>query len=142
MIRIFTLPAHILVQLRYLKPVFLTGVEKVTEGVHNMGPLNFKSGVLVAGLVSMSMAPEISVVEMKTGAVKQISFINKPIYENIKMGKVEEKYIKTKDNKDLQMWMIYPPDFDPPKNILLCFFVKEVRRVRLIKAGHTAGTIR
>ena len=32
------------------------GGSKVTEGVHNMGPLDLKSGVLVAGLVSMSMA--------------------------------------------------------------------------------------
>ena len=80
-------------------------VEKVTEGIHDMGPLNIKSGVLVAGFVSMSMAREVSVVDMTTGQVKQISFINKAIYESIKMGKVEERYIKTKDNKDLQMWI-------------------------------------
>ena len=29
-------------------------VNKVTEGVHDMGPLDIKSGVLVSGLVSMS----------------------------------------------------------------------------------------
>lgn len=99
-------------------------VEKVTEGVHNMGPVNIKSGVLVSGLVSMSMAPEVSVVDMNTGIVKQISQINKSIYESIKMGKVEEKYIKTKDNKDLQMWVIYPPDFDPSKKYPALLFCK------------------
>jgi dipeptidyl aminopeptidase/acylaminoacyl peptidase len=99
------------------------GVNKVTEGVHDMGPLNLKSGVLVSGQVSMSMAPEVSVVDMATGQIKQISFINKQIYESIKMGKTEEKYIKTKDHKDLQMWIIYPPDFDPSKKypaLLFC----------------------
>ncbi|MCX6254297.1 MAG: peptidase S9, partial [Bacteroidia bacterium] len=98
-------------------------VDKATEGVHDMGPLNLKSGVLVAGVVSMSMAPEVSVVDMTTGQVKQISFINKSIYESIKMGKVDEKYIKTRDHKDLQMWIIYPPDFDPAKKypaLLFC----------------------
>ena len=75
------------------------GVEQVTEGTHDLGPLNFKSGVLVSGLASMSMAPEVAVVNMTSGEVKQISSINKSIYESIKMGKVEEKYIKTKDNK-------------------------------------------
>jgi len=98
-------------------------VDKLTEGVHDMGPLNIKSGVLIAGLVSMSMAPEISVIDMATGEVKQISYINKSIYESIKMGKVEERYISTKDHKDLQMWIIYPPDFDPSKKypaILYC----------------------
>jgi dipeptidyl aminopeptidase/acylaminoacyl peptidase len=99
------------------------GVDKVTEGMHDMGPINLKSGVLVAGVVSMSMAPEISAIDMTTGQVKQISFINKAIYESIKMGKVKEKYIKTKDHKDLQMWIIYPPDFDPAKKypaLLFC----------------------
>ena len=97
--------------------IFKTGlagknVEAVTEGVHNMGPINLRSGVLVSGLTSMSMAQEISVVNISNGDVKQISFLNKPIYESIRMGKVEEKHVLTKDKKDLQMWVIYPPDFN------------------------------
>jgi dipeptidyl aminopeptidase/acylaminoacyl peptidase len=98
-------------------------IEQLTEGIHNMGPLNIQSGVLVAGIVSMSMAPELSKVDMKTGDVSQISSINKPIYESIRMGTVEEKYIKTKDYKDLQMWVVYPPDFDNTKKypaLLFC----------------------
>jgi dipeptidyl aminopeptidase/acylaminoacyl peptidase len=100
------------------------GVDKITEGVHNLGPINIKSGVLVSGLVSMSMAQEVSVVNMTNGEVKQISFINKSIYESIKMGKVEERYITTKDKKDLQMWIIYPPDFDPSKKYPALLFCK------------------
>jgi dipeptidyl aminopeptidase/acylaminoacyl peptidase len=100
------------------------GVTKVTEGVHDLGPLNLKAGVLVSGLVSMSMAPEVSVVDLKTGQVKQITFINKSIYESIRMGKVEERYIKTKDQKDLQMWIIYPPDFDPAKKYPALLYCK------------------
>lgn len=98
-------------------------VSKVTEGKHNLGPFNLKSGVLVSELTSMSMAPELSLVDMKTWSVKQITSINKSIYDNIRMGKVEEKYIKTKDKKNLQMWVIYPPDFDKSKKypaLLLC----------------------
>ena len=99
------------------------GVSKLTEGVHNLGAINVKSGVLVAELASMSMAPEVSIIDMKTGALKQITSVNKAIYDNIRMGKVEEKYIKTKDKKDLQMWVIYPPDFDSAKKypaLLFC----------------------
>ena len=98
-------------------------VDKVTEGVHDMGPLSIQSGNLVSGIVSMSMAPEAARVDMKTGNITQLTFINKAIYESIKMGSVAEKYIKTKDNKDLQMWIIYPPDFDPQKKypaLLFC----------------------
>ena len=98
-------------------------VVKVTEGVHDLGPLSISSGTLVSGLVSMSMAPEIAAVDMTTGNITRLTFINKPIYESIKMGKVAEKYIKTKDNMDLQMWIVYPPDFDPGKKypaLLFC----------------------
>jgi len=100
------------------------GVDKITEGMHDMGPLNLSSGVLVSGIVSMSMAPEISVIDMNSGEINQISSINKAIYESIKMGKTEERYIKTKDNKDLQMWIIYPPDFDPSKKYPALLFCK------------------
>jgi len=99
------------------------GVLKVTEGVHDLGPINLNAGIMVSELFSMSMAPELSSVDLKTGALKQVTFINKAIYNDIKMGKVEEKYVKTKDKKDLQMWVIYPPDFNPSKKypaLLFC----------------------
>ena len=99
------------------------GVSRVTEGVHNLGPFSLKSGILLSELTSMSMAPELSTIDMKSGSVKQITAINKNIYDNIKMGKVEEKFTKTKDKKDLQMWVIYPPDFNPAKKypaLLFC----------------------
>ena len=44
------------------------GVVKVTEGVHDLGPFNFKSGVLVSQLASMSMAPELTAIDMKSYA--------------------------------------------------------------------------
>ncbi len=100
------------------------GIDKITEGVHDMGPLNLKSGVLVSGIMSMSMAPEISSVDMKNGKIKQLSFINKAVYESIKMGKVEERHTRTKDNKDLQMWVIFPPDFDPGKKYPALLYCK------------------
>ncbi len=118
------LPVPIWVLHRFSKPTEKGKVIKVTEGVHNLGPFNLKSGVLVSGLASMSMAPEISVIDMKSSEIRQISSINKTIYETIKMGKVEEKYIKTKDKKDLQMWIIYPPDFDPAKKYPALLFCK------------------
>jgi dipeptidyl aminopeptidase/acylaminoacyl peptidase len=100
------------------------GITKVTEGVHNMGPLYMKSGTMISGLVSMSMAPEISVVDPKTGTIKQITDLNRSITDNIKMGRVEEKYIRTTDKKDLQMWIIYPPDFDSSKKYPALLYCK------------------
>ncbi|HSL86476.1 MAG TPA: alpha/beta fold hydrolase, partial [Bacteroidales bacterium] len=99
-------------------------VIKVTEGVHDLNSLKIKSGVLITGLVSMSMAPEIARVDMTSGKVDQITFINREIYESIKMGRVEERYIRTRDYMDLQMWVIYPPDFDPSKRYPALLYCK------------------
>jgi len=101
-----------------------SGVDKVTEGVHDLGPISMKSGVLISGIASMSMANEICTVDPGTGSINQVTFLNRHIYESVKMGKVEEKYIKTKDRKDLQMWIIYPPDFDPAKKYPALLFCK------------------
>lgn len=98
-------------------------IENVTEGVHNLGPICLSGEVMVAGIASMSMAPEIAAVDMSSGKISQITSINRHIYESVNMGKVEEKYIKTKDNKDLQMWVVYPPSFNPSEkypSLLFC----------------------
>lgn len=99
-------------------------VVRVTEGVHDLGPVMLRSGILVSGLQSMSMAPELAAVDLSTGSVKQISFINKNIYDAVKMGRTEEKHIRTKDNEDMHMWVIYPPDFDPSRKYPALLFCK------------------
>ena len=100
------------------------GVDKITEGIHDLGPLNLKSGVLVSGIASMSMANELSVVDLKSGTLRQLTNLNKEIFESVKMGKVEERHVITRDKKDLQMWVIYPPDFDPSKKYPALLFCK------------------
>lgn len=98
-------------------------IDKAADGVYDLNPITLKSGVLVAQHNSMSLAPEVAKVDMASGEVKQLTFINKDIYESIRMGKTAEKYIKTKDNQNLQMWVIYPPDFNPSKKypaLLFC----------------------
>jgi dipeptidyl aminopeptidase/acylaminoacyl peptidase len=99
------------------------GVDKLTDGKHELGALKLESGKMAATIMSFSLAPEVAVVDINTGEVKQITAINKPIYDFIRMGKFEEKYVKTKDGKDLQMWIIFPPDFDASKkypSLLFC----------------------
>ena len=90
-------------------------VDQVTKGNHELSSLQMKSGKITAMIMSFALAPEVAFIDAGTGEVKQISAINKTIYESIKMGKFDEKYARTKDGKDLQMWVVYPPDFDPAK---------------------------
>ncbi|MCX6333907.1 MAG: S9 family peptidase [Bacteroidia bacterium] len=99
------------------------GVDLVTKGNHELGSLQMRSGKMIASIMSFSLAQEVASVDAGTGEIGQVTGINKTIYESIKMGKFEEKYTKTKDGKDLQMWVIFPPDFDPAKKypaLLFC----------------------
>jgi dipeptidyl aminopeptidase/acylaminoacyl peptidase len=98
-------------------------VDRLTNGVFDLNPIILKSGVLVAQQNSMAMAPEVSRIDIASGEVIQLSFINKSVYESIRMGRIAEKYIRTKDNQNLQMWVVYPPDFNPSKKypaLLFC----------------------
>ena len=99
-------------------------ITRVTEGDFDMGPLQMQNGVLVAGVMSMSRPTEVANINMTTGEFAMITDVNGHIYESIKMGRTEERYIKTKDGKDLQMWIIYPPDFDPAKKYPALLYCK------------------
>ena len=47
--------------------------------------------------------------------MEQISKINEAIYNNIRMGEVQKRWVTTTDNKKMLVWVILPPDFDPAK---------------------------
>ena len=64
---------------------------------------------------SMSAADEIFSVSPASGEATQLSFENKFIYDQLEMGKVEARWMKTTDGKDMLTWIIYPPHFDPNK---------------------------
>ncbi|MBI4947493.1 MAG: S9 family peptidase [Bacteroidetes bacterium] len=98
-------------------------ISQVTKGVHNYHALQCADNTLIGEKTSMSMANEIFRIDENTGKETQLTFTNKNIYDKIEMGKVEERWVKTYDNKDMLVWLIYPPKFDPKKKypaILFC----------------------
>lgn len=99
-------------------------ISQVSKGKYNFGPLHLHDNIILTGLQSMSMAREIATVDIESGALMQVTYINQDIYDNIAMGETEERYIKTQDGKDLQMWVIYPPDFDPAKKYPTLLYCK------------------
>ncbi|MDX9728881.1 MAG: S9 family peptidase [Bacteroidales bacterium] len=99
-------------------------ITSVTQGDYDMGPLQLKNNILIAGIQSMARPTEVAKVDMSNGQFSMITDVNGHIYESIKMGKSEERYIKTQDGKDLQMWIIYPPDFDPSKKYPALLYCK------------------
>lgn len=91
-------------------------ISKVTEGQHDYVSLEYVSNdCLIAGRQSMSHATELYTVNPQTGEQTQISHINDNIFNQLCMGNVEERWIKTTDDKEMLTWVIYPPHFDRNK---------------------------
>lgn len=114
---------------RGTKQVFTIGlasaeINQVSKGKYDFGPITLSGNNIVTGVQSMSMALEIGNISVLDGSLRMITNVNGKIYDNISMGNTEERYIKTKDNKDLQMWIIYPPDFDPSKKYPTLLYCK------------------
>lgn len=91
-------------------------IKQITSGVHDYTAVNFAAdGMIVAEQMSMSHPNEIWTVNEKTGEQKKISTCNDELMAKVKWGRVEERWLKATDGKDLQTWVIYPPDFDSTK---------------------------
>ncbi|MDZ7741150.1 MAG: S9 family peptidase [Bacteroidota bacterium] len=99
-------------------------IEQITEGLHDYRSVAYAGDKLIATKQDMSMPTEIYAVDAKSGEASQITFTNKWLLDQLKMGKVEERWIKTHDNKDMQVFVIYPPDFDPDKKYPTLLYCK------------------
>ena len=98
-------------------------ISQITKGIQDYGFVAIAKDKLVGTKHSMSKPDEIYSIDPKTGAETELSFQNKPILDQLTMGKVEERWIKTTDNKQMLTWVVYPPHFDPNKKyptILFC----------------------
>jgi len=96
---------------------------QITKGVHDYAFVAEAKDKLIGMKHSMSQPDEIYSIDPQTGAESELSFQNKPILDQLTFGKVEERWIKTTDNKQMLTWVIYPPHFDPNKKyptILFC----------------------
>ena len=97
-------------------------VSKLTDDWADFGAISLLGSdgkKLLASRHSMSQADELYIVspgkDAKHTKVEQITFENKHIYDQLTMGKVQQRWVKTTDGKDMQCWIILPPHFDPNK---------------------------
>lgn len=88
-------------------------VTVLTQGDHDINAFTMAGGRIAAEVCTISMATEFFDVSPANGALTQISAINKPVYDHIKMGEVQKRWVKTTDGKQMLTWVILPPDFDP-----------------------------
>ena len=98
-------------------------IRQITEGPHTYGSFALAGDVIVATKQDIAYATEIFLVDPTNGRASQLTNTNKNIYDHIKVPRYEERWVKTTDNKDMLVWVVYPPKFDASKKypaILFC----------------------
>ena len=114
-------------------------VEVVTRGDHDINAFSMAGDRIVAEMCTISMATEFFGVDPADGTLTQLSAINKPVYDNIRMGEVQKRWVKTTDGKQMLTWVILPPDFDPARSTPPCFTARAARKASCRSSGATAG---
>ena len=107
----------------------LTGnVKKLTDDWADFGSLQLLGNgkELLASRHSFQQGDELYVVtpgkDMKRTKVRQLTFENKLFYDKLAFGKVQERWVKTTDGKQMQYWVILPPHFDENKKYATLLF--------------------
>ena len=97
-------------------------ITNITTGQYDYADFAFCGDGLIAQRHSMSSGDELFAIDA-AGEATQLTHENKHIYDQLDLGKVEPRWMKTTDNKDMLTWVIYPPHFDPNKKypaLLFC----------------------
>lgn len=104
-------------------------VMQLTDGWYDYGSVQLLNDGkrLLAERHSMSQAPELYIINIgkkeKSSKAEQITFENKHLYDQMTFGKIQQRWTKTTDGKDMLYWIILPAHFDATKKyptLLFC----------------------
>ena len=104
-------------------------VKQLTDDWADFGSVQLlnNGNKLLASRHSFLQGDELYVVtpgkDAKKTKVQQLTFENKLFYDKLAFGKVQERWVKTTDGKEMQYWVILPPHFDENKKyptLLFC----------------------
>ncbi len=99
-------------------------IKQVTEGLHDYRGVTIAGDKLVGIMQTMAMPYELFSINPEDGASDQITFTNKELLDQLTMAKTEEHWIKTHDGEDMQVFLIFPPNFDPAKKYPALLYCK------------------
>ena len=91
-------------------------VEAVLSGDFDINDIVGQAGeLLVLSRTDMNHATELYTYHLKTNELKQLTHVNDAAYAGISASRTERRMVKTTDGKEMLVWVVYPPNFDPAK---------------------------
>jgi dipeptidyl aminopeptidase/acylaminoacyl peptidase len=98
-------------------------IRRLTEGRHDYHQLKVAGIQLIATKTAMDAPPEVVAISTQNGRERRLSFVTSEPWDGLVKGKVERKSVRTTDGKEMNVWLVLPPDFDPSKkypSLLYC----------------------
>lgn len=91
-------------------------ISQITKGNFDVNEIvaQNKNSLLVTR-TDMNRNADLFSVNLKDGQMTQVSDVNKETYGKLKPANTELKMVKTTDGKEMGVWFVYPPNFDPNK---------------------------
>ncbi len=102
----------------------LDGTPTAITGPTSFGGISISDdGTLVAHNQSFLYPPRLVKVDRATGEATRLDTINDDVLANVDLGTYESVTYKGHDGADIQMWVHYPPGFDPNKEYPLFLLI-------------------
>lgn len=100
-------------------------VRQLSHGYHDVVGIALNGTTIVASQQSIQYPNTLYAYNTSDDRAegKKLSTFNDDVLSQVRMGKVEECYVKTVDGKDMLTWLIYPYDYDSTKTypaLLFC----------------------
>lgn len=91
-------------------------VQQLSKGAFNYNSFELAGpGVAIVSKTTQASPADLVRVDLKTGRETALTTINAQELAGVKTGKTEARMVRTTDGKQMQVYVIYPPDFDPAK---------------------------
>lgn len=91
-------------------------VKQLTDGFFDVtGIVGFSDSNIILSRSDMNHAAELFSYNLKKNGWKQLTFVNKGVYDTLALSKTEKRYVTTTDGKKMLVWVILPPNFDANK---------------------------
>ncbi len=91
-------------------------IKQLTSGVFDITSIVGQAeNKLILTRTDMNHAAEIFSLDLPKMELKQLTKVNDEVYKSLDLPTYELKTVKTTDNKEMAVWVIYPPNFDKNK---------------------------
>jgi len=100
-------------------------IKPVTRGMHQLRGMTLaKNGQAAATLTAPFRPPDVVTFPLgDPGNIRQLTSLNDSLLAGYKFGKFEEIWYKAFDGRNIQGWIITPPDFDPARKYPLVLYI-------------------